>query len=295
MTDKNFLRPGAVDLSNIAGATPEAEGSSYAMNVTEAEFEWVAGESVRYPVIMIFHSPRDTAGSGVVNVLTKLANEAAGKWLLAKVDVDKYPQIAQAMRIQAVPTVVALLGGQAMPLFQGTRDEKDIAALMKQVEQAAVASGITGRAKPAAGQQTDDEPQTDPRFKAADEALAKGDYEAALKEFDKLIEANPRDAEAKAGKAQTGLLARTADVDPECIEKADADPQDIGSAFVAADVELATGQAGKAFDRLLGLIKTNYGDDREKIRVRLLELFETLPPNNEDLKKARRELSLALF
>lgn len=295
MTDKNFSRPGAVDLSNIAGATPEAEGSSYAMNVTEAEFEWAAGESVRYPVIMIFHSPRDTAGSGVVNVLTKLANEAAGKWLLAKVDVDKYPQIAQAMRIQAVPTVVALLGGQAMPLFQGTRDEKDIAALMKQVEQAAVASGITGRAKPAAGQQTDDEPQTDPRFKAADEALAKGDYEAALKEFDKLIEANPRDAEAKAGKAQTGLLARTADVDPECIEKADADPQDIGSAFVAADVELATGQAGKAFDRLLGLIKTNYGDDREKIRVRLLELFETLPPNNEDLKKARRELSLALF
>ncbi|MGK0540469.1 tetratricopeptide repeat protein [Propionimicrobium lymphophilum] len=295
MTDKNFSRPGAVDLSNIAGATPEAEGSSYAMNVTEAEFEWVAGESVRYPVIMIFHSPRDTAGSGVVNVLTKLANEAAGKWLLAKVDVDKYPQIAQAMRIQAVPTVVALLGGQAMPLFQGTRDEKDIAALMKQVEQAAVASGITGRAKPAAGQQTDDEPQTDPRFKAADEALAKGDYEAALKEFDKLIEANPRDAEAKAGKAQTGLLARTADVDPECIEKADADPQDIGLAFVAADVELATGQAGKAFDRLLGLIKTNYGDDREKIRVRLLELFETLPPNNEDLKKARRELSLALF
>ncbi|ETJ97996.1 tetratricopeptide repeat protein [Propionimicrobium sp. BV2F7] len=295
MTDKNFSRPGAVDLSNIAGATPEAEGSSYAMNVTEAEFEWAAGESVRYPVIMIFHSPRDTAGSGVVNVLTKLANEAAGKWLLAKVDVDKYPQIAQAMRIQAVPTVVALLGGQAMPLFQGTRDEKDIAALMKQVEQAAVASGITGRAKPAAGQQTDDEPQTDPRFKAADEALAKGDYEAALKEFDKLIEANPRDAEAKAGKAQTGLLARTADVDPECIEKADADPQDIGLAFVAADVELATGQAGKAFDRLLGLIKTNYGDDREKIRVRLLELFETLPPNNEDLKKARRELSLALF
>lgn len=295
MTDKNFSRPGAVDLSNIAGATPEAEGSSYAMNVTEAELEWVAGESVRYPVIMIFHSPRDTAGSGVVNVLTKLANEAAGKWLLAKVDVDKYPQIAQAMRIQAVPTVVALLGGQAMPLFQGTRDEKDIAALMKQVEQAAVASGITGRAKPAAGQQTDDEPQTDPRFKAADEALAKGDYEAALKEFDKLIEANPRDAEAKAGKAQTGLLARTADVDPECIEKADADPQDIGLAFVAADVELATGQAGKAFDRLLGLIKTNYGDDREKIRVRLLELFETLPPNNEDLKKARRELSLALF
>ena len=295
MTDKNFSRPGAVALSNISGATPAAEGCSYAMNVTEAEFEWVAGESVRYPVIMIFHSPRDTAGSGVVNVLTKLANEAAGKWLLAKVDVDKYPQIAQAMRIQAVPTVVALLGGQAMPLFQGTRDEKDIAALMKQVEQAAVASGITGRAKPAAGQQTDDEPQTDPRFKAADEALAKGDYEAALKEFDKLIEANPRDAEAKAGKAQTGLLARTADVDPECIEKADADPQDIGLAFVAADVELATGQAGKAFDRLLGLIKTNYGDDREKIRVRLLELFETLPPNNEDLKKARRELSLALF
>ncbi|EPD32773.1 tetratricopeptide repeat protein [Propionimicrobium lymphophilum] len=295
MTDKNFSRPGAVDLSNIAGATPETEGSSYVMNVTEAEFEWVAGESVRYPVIMIFHSPRDAAGSGVVNVLTKLANEAAGRWLLAKVDVDKYPQIAQAMRIQAVPTVVALLGGQAMPLFQGTRDEKDIAALMKQVEQAAVASGITGRAKPVAGEQTDDEPQTDPRFKAADEALAKGDYEAALKEFEKLIEANPRDAEAKAGKAQTGLLARTADVDPECIEKADANPQDIGLAFVAADVELVTGQAGKAFDRLLSLIKTNYGDDREKIRVRLLELFETLPPNNEDLKKARRELSLALF
>ena len=295
MTDKNFSRPGAVDLSNVS-SEPAPNGASYAMELTEAEFEWAAGESVKYPVIMVLYSPRDNGGAGVVDTLTRLANQAGGKWLLAKVDVDAHPQIAQALRVQAVPTVIALLGGQAMPLFQGTRDESDISALMQQVEQAAVASGIAGRAKPvASGPAENEEPKTDPRFEAADAALAKGDYDAALKEFDKLLEANPKDAEARAGRAQTGLLARTADVDPESITKADANPKDIDLAFVAADVELAAGRVKEAFDRLLALVRTNFGDDREKIRQRLVELFETLPPNNEDLKKARRELSLALF
>lgn len=295
MTDKNFSRPGAVDLSNVS-SEPAPNGASYAMELTEAEFEWAVGESVRYPVIMVLYSPRDNGGAGVVDTLTRLANQAGGKWLLAKVDVDAHPQIAQALRVQAVPTVIALLGGQAMPLFQGTRDESDISAVMQQVEQAAVASGIAGRAKPvASGPAESEEPKTDPRFEAADAALAKGDYDAALKEFDKLLEANPKDAEARAGRAQTGLLARTADVDPECITKADANPKDIDLAFVAADVELAAGRVKEAFDRLLALVRTNFGDDREKIRQRLVELFETLPPNNEDLKKARRELSLALF
>ena len=80
-----------------------------------------------------------------------------------------------------------------------------------------MANGLVGRAEPVGGAPTEDdaeaEPEPDPRFAAADEALARGDFAAARDEFDKLLPANPADAEAQAGKAQAGLFARAAALD----------------------------------------------------------------------------------
>lgn len=295
----NFSRRGAVDLSKLTANTDAVNSkASYAMELSEQDFEPTIAKSMRYPVILVLHSGRDANGKAVVEALTELANAASGKWLLATVDIDTEPGLAQALGVQAVPTVIALLAGQAAPLFQGTRDKAEISALMSQIEQVALANGLTGRAEPVAALAADGQdsaPGVDPRFVPADEAMAKGDFAKAVAEFDKLLADNPADSQAKAGRAQAALLDRTSDVANDCITKADAKPQDIDLALSAADVEVVTGQAGRAFERLLALVRTNLGEDREKLRLRLLELFETLPSDDPEVKRARRELSLALF
>ena len=135
----------------------------------------------------------------------------------------------------------------------------------------------------------------DPRFAAADEALARGDFAAAVAEFDKLVQANPNDAEAKAGRAQAGLLARAAVLDPRSTLARAASSTELVDQLAAADVEMITGQAEAAFDRLIGVIGRSSGDDRNTARVRLLELFETLGNGDPRVLKARRDLMAALF
>ncbi|MGI5950661.1 MAG: tetratricopeptide repeat protein [Brooklawnia sp.] len=303
-SDQNFSRPGAVDLSGLSVAAPGAGAATsggYVIQVDEASFESVAQQSVRYPVVLLLTSGGDAGSAGVQRDLTELVNAAAGRLLLGIVDVDTDARIAQALGVQAVPTAIALIAGQMAPLFQGTRDRADISAVLDQVMQIAVANGLTGRATPQAGAPADNdvqapaEPALDPRFAAADEALQAGDFEQAVEEFDKLLKTNPRDSEAQAGRAQAALLVRTTELDPQVIAKADADPDDIDAQFAAADFELISNDADAAFTRLVSLVGRTTDDDRERVRIRLVELFDTVDPADPAVKKGRRALAMALF
>lgn len=298
--DEKFSRPGAVDLSGLTaqapGSTAAPDGASYVVEVTEASFESVAQQSLRFPVIMLLISGRDPGSAGVKRDLSELVNAAQGRLLLAVVNVDTQPRIAQALGVAAVPTAIALIAGQAAPLFQGTRDRADIGAIIDQIIQVAVANGLTGRAAPQATAGPGADPEaTDPRFAAADEALQAGDFAKAVAEFDRLLKANPRDFEAQAGRAQAALLLRTVQIDEMALAKADAAPDDIDAQFAAADLELITGNAEQAFNRLVDLVRRTIGPDRERVRVRLVELFDTMDGADPSVKKARRALSMALF
>lgn len=302
--DQNFSRPGAVDLSSIAASAATQQsgagaGVSYVIEVTEADFESVAQQSMQYPVVLAFVSPGDQGSEQVRAAVADVINGLGGRMILGTVDVSTQGRVAQALGVQAVPTVVALIGGQLAPLFQGTRDAADIKALLDQVSQIAVANGLTGRAQPQSAAPVadgaDDEPALDPRFAAADAALQAGDFAKAVEEFDKLLKANPRDSEAQAGRAQAALLMRTAEVDPQTIAKADQAPDDIDAQLAAADLELVTGNADQGFSRLVDLVRRTSDDDRDRVRVRLLELFDTADPADPAVIKARRALSMALF
>ena len=300
--DQNFSRPGAIDLSGLSAATPVAQpagtpGGSYVVEVSEATFEAVAQQSMSYPVILAFTSSRDAGSAPALADLAELVNAGQGRMLLGVVDVDTQPRIAQALGVQAVPTVVALIGGQLAPLYQGTRDRAEVKAVLDQVAQVAVANGVTGRAAPQShpGQDEAGEPVSDPRFAAADAALEAGDVAQAVAEFDKLLRANPRDAEAQAGRAQAALLARTTELDDAVVERADQAPDDIEAQFAAADLELIAGNPEAAFDRLVALVGRTAGPEREQVRVRLLELFDTMDATDPVVKRARRALSMVLF
>ena len=310
MSSSSFSRPGAIDLSQLAqkakqppAPTPGSRtgAASYVLEVTEQTFEAeTIRRSVKYPVVLELYSPRVATGQQLSDALIEIANASEGKFVLARINVDTAPGIVQALQLQAVPTVIALIGGQAAPLFQGVLPKDQVQAAIDQLLQAAVANGLVGRAEPVGGGQpaADDpeaEPEPDPRFAAADDALARGDFAAAVEEFDLLLQANPADAEAQAGKAQAGLFARAATLDPNAVlAQAAADPS-IPVQLEAADVELLNGLPEAAFARLTGVIRRVSGDERNAVRVRLLELFETLANSDDRVLKARRDLMTALF
>ncbi|MFT4110779.1 co-chaperone YbbN [Propionicimonas sp.] len=295
MSTAGFNPSRAVDLSGIvaaAKAVPPPPGASYVIDVDEASFEAVLSQSVRYPVVLELNSPRANA-QALSDALVELANEAAGAYLLGRVNVDASPQIAQAFGIQAVPAVIGVVGGQLAPLWQGTKTKEEAKSYIAQLLQAAAASGVVGRAEPVS---IDADAGPDPRFAAADEALSSGDFTKAVEEFDKLLAASPNDPEAKAGRAQAALLARASVLDPATVlARADAAPDDVDAQLAAADAELLGGATAQAFDRLIETIRNTSGPRRDAVRVRLLELFETVGPSDPAVIKARRDLMSALF
>lgn len=284
-----------MDLSGLVAAAktpPPPPGASYVIEVNETTFEAVLAQSMKYPVVLELTSPRANAQS-LTDDLVELANAAGGAYLLGRVDVDASPQIAAAFGIQAVPTVIGVLAGQLAPLWQGTRSKQDAKATIDQLLQAAAANGIVERAEPVS---VDQDAGPDPRFAAADAALAAGDFDLAVAEFDKLLAAAPGDVEAKAGRAQAALLARVSSMDPASVlAKAQTAPDDVEIQLAAADAELMGGAVAAAFDRLIAVIRLTAGDEREQVRLRLLELFETVGQADPAVLKARRDLMSALF
>ncbi len=306
MTSQNFSRPGAIDLSGLAAAAAAPAGSpstpgAYVVELTEESFDAVVRQSLQFPIVLEFTSPRAHGADQLSADMDALSDEGAGAWLLARVDVDAQPRLAQAVGIQAVPMVVAIIGGQPATLFQGTKQKDEIRPYIDEVLKAAVANGIVGRAQPAQGRAADpspgadDEEPSDPRFAAADEAMSAGDFARAVAEFDKVLAQAPGDPEAVAGRAQASLLQRSMAVDPQQVLARAADADDIDAQLDAADLELINGRPEAAFDRLIGVIRDTTGDDRERVRLRLLELFETVGRTEPSVVSARRALSTALF
>lgn len=296
----------AVDLSGIAAKAQAAQpggqggpgqaGASYVVEVTEQTFESeVVRNSSQYPIVVEFYSPRADYATQLSDALAQLASEEAGKFKVARLNVDDAPQITQALGLQSVPTVIGVIGGQMAPLFQGVLDKAQAKEYIDQLLQAAVSNGITGRADPTGPAPGAEEQEADPRFAAADDALQRGDYDAAVAEFDKLLAENPQDSEAEAGKAQAGLLARTAGADTDQVINTADRTGAVDDQLAAADAELVGGNAEASFARLLKTIRSTAGDERERVRLRLLDLFETVGNADPRVQKARRELMTALF
>ena len=302
MTDPTFTRPGAVDLSGLQNSRQAAGGrgtrQSWVVTVDESNLETTIRRSMQYPVVLELTSSRAQGADRLSADLASLVDAAGGRWLLARVDCDAHPQIATALQVQALPTVVGLLAGQAVPLFQGVVAYDDIAAVVEQLLQAALANGIAGRAEPVIVEADDagEGPARDPKYAAADGAMSAGDFAGAEQAFADLLKANPSDSEARIGKAQAGLWARAGRLAETAVQaRLDADPKDSEAVLDAADLAMVEGRPEAAFSAIIGLIRTTYGEDREPLRQRLLELFATIDPADPALLKARRDLATALF
>jgi len=302
----NFSRPGAIDLSALKqpperpAQAPMGDAGSYVVDITEHSFQHDALEaSMNHIVILSLWSPRSPQSMSFNASLAAIVSTYGGQIVLAQVDIDANPAIAQALGAQAVPLVVGLIKGQPVPLFQGTVDEAEVRRYFDELVTVAVQNGVTGRAPggPAAGvPETEQELADDPRFAAADAAFAAGDFDAAVAEYDELLAQHPADAEIAERLAGVRLLSRTQDVDLQSARQAASDaPDDVAAQLLVADLDVSGGHVEDAFDRLIGLVRCTSGDERDAVRERMLELFTVVGVGDPRVASARRALAAALF
>ena len=313
MSSQSFSRPGAFDLSALNTAPPTAPGNrdavsaggagngGYVIEVTEASFQVdVLQQSMTVPVVIDFWATWCEPCKQLSPILERLATEYDGRFVLATIDVDANQALAQSAQVQSIPTVMAVLRGQAVPLFQGALPEADVRRFIDELLKVAVANDVTGRAEATSGsaeaQAEPEEEPIDPRFEAAYDAINAGDFDAAAAAYQQVLAESPADAEAKAGLAQVGLLRRTAGVDDAAARRAaDENPADVDAQLQVADLDIVGGKVEAAFDRLIDMVRKVAGDDRDRVRSRIVELFEVVGPADPRVTKARAALASALF
>jgi len=319
MTQQPFSRPGAIDLSAFKRPEPPAAGApagsggpggaggaagaaSYAIEVTEANFQQVLEMSMTAPVLLAFYSRTRLPESGTLaDDLAEVVGEFEGRFLAGLVDIDAQPAIAQAVQLQSIPMVFAVLEGRPAPLLQDVLAKDELRTALTQVGQQLTTQGIAGRHQPLhqqapAGQPDEQEPAVDPRYAPAEDALARGDVDTAVAEYERLVAANPADSEAAAGLAMASVLQRTMALDPAATRAAaDAAPDDLDAQGPAADLDLVDGRPEDAFARLVDLVRRSAGKDRDAAREHLLGLFAAVGSDDPRVLQARRDLASALY
>lgn len=296
---------GAIDLSALknkpapggAPATPAKPLSKYNIDVNEASFGEVVQASTEVMVVFDLWSSRSTLSASLSAVFNDVVDTGHGAWVLARVDVDANPRVAQAFQAREIPTIIAVAGGQPVDAYAGPAEEAPVRAwitgLLDTLRERL--PGIRAAEAAAGVEPGPTEPEEDPRFVAAEDALMAGEYDTARTELEQILAAEPGNERATAALAQALFLARTDALGPDTIEAADAAPEDVALQCDAADLQLAGGEVEAAFDRMVGAVKRSAGDDRTTAREHLIELFGLFATDDELVKAARRKLAAALY
>lgn len=289
---------GAVDLSGLkqraqqnasAGSSGGRAVAPGVVEVTEANFEdEVLVRSGEVPVVVLVWLPRNDACVQLAETLSALAAEDNGRWALATVDVEMAPRVARAFGVEAVPTVVALAAGQPLSSFEGVQPA---AQLRRWVD--SLLSATHGKLRGPA--ESDESAEADPELQRARQHLEAGDFDAARTSYQVILDANPGSIEAKGAIRQIDFLTRATAHSADAVAVADAAPDDIDAAFAAADVQILNQEVSAAFGRLIALVRKTSGDDRTRVRSRLVELFELFDPADPEVIAGRRNLANALY
>lgn len=302
---------GAVDLSSLrgraaqtggpaaaGGASPEAP-SGLVVDVTDASFPQILELSRSVPVVMDLWAEWCGPCKQLSPIIEKVTRELNGRVVLAKVDVDANPQIAQAFRAQSIPLVVALIGGQPVPMFTGAVPEEQVREVFTRLLEVAAQNGVTGTVPAGDADAAVEEPAEaplPPLHAEAYEAIEAGDYARAIAAYEHALAENPRDADARAGLGQVRLLDRVQGLDLQEVRAAAASaPTDVEAQLRVADLDLAGGHVDDAFSRLLDLFAVVDHDERARVRERLVELFELIGSADPRVASARTRLASLLF
>ena len=288
--------PAASDAGPGGAVAPAAAAapSAYVVDVSEADFQTAVLErSLQVPVVLDLWAEWCEPCKQLSPVLERLAEEFGGRFLLAKVDTDANPQLAQALRVQGIPAVKAVVQGQLIGEFTGVLPEAEVRQWL--TELVTMAETQFGMAAPE-GAEPLPAPPLDPLLQAAYEALESDDLDGAARALQNLLSDQPAHAEAKVMLSQVELLRRTSAVDPNAVlATAKAAPDDVEAQCSAADVLMSAGQPEDAIAILLDAVRRFSGAERDRARLLLIEYFDVLGNDHPAVPKARQRLAALLF
>lgn len=306
-TPPNGIR-GAVDLSALVQrpqqqdqAQQPANGDRIVFQTDDTAFSAALELSRTVPVVVVLWASWSEQSSELVSTLERLVRARDGRLVLAIADADSSPQLVQAFQAQAIPTVVAVVAGQPVPLFAGVQPDDVIGQVFDQLLELGAQHGVSGRveardAEAGDGQAEPVEEPLPPLHQEAYDAIARGDFEAAASAYRTAIAQDPRDSLAVAGLAQANLLGRlqgkTLD---EIRNTAASTPDDLDAQLDVADLDLSGGHVEDAFDRLLTLFPKLDADGKKRVRERLVEFFEVVGTEDPRVVAARRRLTNLLY
>ncbi|MFD4654922.1 tetratricopeptide repeat protein [Kitasatospora sp. NPDC058444] len=285
-----------------AGVAPAQSAYQLVIDVTEDTFETeVVQRSTEVPVVIDFWAEWCGPCKQLSPILESLAEEYAGRFVLAKIDVDANQMLSQQFGIQGIPAVMAVVAGQLVPLFQGAESAANVRKILDQLilvaeQRFGVAGGAAGAVAPGEAAAPAPQRPEDPALSAAHDALDAGDLDGAIQAYRNVLAEQPGNIEAKLGLAQAELLKRIEGLDLQAVRAAAAaDPKDVDAQLKAADLDLVGGHVEDAFGRLVTTVGRTAGEDRDTARLRLLELFEVIGPEDPRVVAARTALARVLF
>jgi putative thioredoxin len=291
---------GAVDLTTLdkPAASTQGAGGGGALVIegTDSTFQAILTGTQNVPAVVVLWSQRLPASADFVDVVVSVAAAYEGRFQVVSVNVDANPGLLQAFQVQSVPVTLGLLAGQPLPLFAGVQSAEHVNGFIDELLKLAAEHGVTGRVAVAAPGAPDVEPELPPLHQEAFEAIERDDLDAASEAYTKALVLDPADVEAAAGLAQVKLMQRTTGVDAQVARASAAQaPTDVAAQLLVADLDVQGGHIEDAFARLVDTVRATQGDEREAVRLHLLELFAVVGTHDERVQKARRALMSALF
>lgn len=275
------------------GAARTATGLRAVVDVTEETFETeVLARSAQVPVVVDLWATWCGPCKQLSPVLERLAEEGDGRWVLAKIDVDANPRLAQAFGVQSVPTVIAVAAGRPIADFSGAQPEPQ---LRRWIE--AVLDATDGKLD---GPPMDDgapvgESAGDPRFEAARQMLAEDDLVGAAAVLEAVLHSDPGNAEARSALLEVTVRSRIAARAADPRDPADVSPDDVDVRLAEADALFLGGDVEGCFERIVTAVRDSVGDGRARARARLLEFFEGFDAADPRVAAARTNLASALY
>lgn len=290
--------PGAPPATGGAPASgPAGGGDALLVEADDASFNQVVQRTAAVPAVAVLWSSQHPESRTLLDDAVDLARGLDGRLQVVGIDIVRSPGIAQALQAQEVPLALGLVAGQPVPLFSGLVDKEQFRQVLDQLLQLAVQHGVTGRVNGAEDSSEDEaEEELPPLHQEAFDAIERDDLDAATAAYEKALEQDPKDADAQLGIAQVALMRRTHGVDLQAArEAAAADPKDIDAALVVADLDVLGGHIEDAFVRLIDLVRITAGEDRDRVKNHLLDLFAVVGNQDERVRKGRTTLMSALF
>ena len=277
----------AYDLSGLG--KPAADTSTpmpgLEINATNLTAEFLP-MSAQKPVVVLCWSARSPESVQMLRDLGKLALADQGSWVLARVNIDEQPQVAQALQTRTIPYGLVFIAEQPIPFVEQALNENQLREVINKILTLAAQQGI-GEAPVE---------QAEPEEDEAIAAIDRGDFVAAEASYRALLARKPNDVYGKIGLAQVQLLMRTEGLDAALVmQKAIEEPDNIEIQMQCADVEVMQGDLEQGFKRLLHLISILTGDEQKSAKDRLLEFFALVDSADPRVIKARAALANALF